>query len=115
MMGHAEIRYQSTLAAVRAAKERKAPYTPWPQDLASLDAFQRSVRVPFLGDYLPDGWKRSERDDAFVDTSGFGSESEPALTQDGLRQWMRPGYGYAVTEAGQFQAYVAEYEKVATD
>jgi hypothetical protein len=48
-----------------------------------------------------------------VDSSGFGEAGEPALT---LRQFLgkiKTGCGYAITEAGQFQVYIGEFEKTA--
>ena len=73
--------------------------------------------IPFLGDYVPPGWEEVPFDDPaqprlFVDTSGFGGDGEPALTQDQFFKRLEAGYGYAIVEAGQFQAYVARFKRV---
>lgn len=68
----------------------------------------RELFFPFLGDYIPKGWKRTDRE-FFVDTSGFGTRGELALTLDQFLDKVLPSHGYATTQHGQFQAYVAEY------
>lgn len=45
------------------------------------------------------------------DTSGVGEDDEPALSSRQLVEKLRSGYGYALTELGQFQGYVQEYRK----
>ena len=72
---------------------------------------ENGFKIPFLGDRIPRGWKRTNRAPLFVDSSGFGDTSEPALTQDQFFKELTIGMGYAVIEAGQFQVYVAEYTK----
>jgi hypothetical protein len=59
------------------------------------------------------GWKpvRGFRETAthFVDISGFGEESEPALTQDQFLHEVREGRYYAFAEVGPFQAHIREF------
>ena len=81
--------------------------------------------IPFIGRHLPKGWERvritpefdSNRrgiyaDDNggfgayFVDATGFGRESEPALTAGEFLRRIRLGYGYAIVEAGQYQVKI---------
>lgn len=62
---------------------------------------------PYLGDYQPKGWRKTA--EYFVDSSGFGSEGEPALTIGGFIKKLKVGFGYAITSAGQFQVHVGEY------
>ena len=62
-----------------------------------------------LGDYIPKGWQKVNT--YFVDSSGFGSESEPALTFGQFLTKVREGFGYAIGETGQFQLYIREYQK----
>ena len=76
-----------------------------------------------FGNYVPEGWQQAQDDDGedlifFVDSSGFGRDDEPALSN---RQFtaelarlfeLRPDLGYVITEAGQFQLYVAALERV---
>jgi hypothetical protein len=58
----------------------------------------------------PVGFKRVNH--YFVDSSGFGTESEPALTQEQFLKKIRKGFYYGITSVGQFQVYVGEYEKI---
>ena len=62
---------------------------------------------PGLGTYRPDGWQLVR--EFFVDSSGFGTDHDPALTIDEFLDARREGMGYAVTSAGQFQVYVGEF------
>lgn len=117
MMDLATIRAMSRKAAREAARDRKHPLIVEQEDvedaLRALDlGFSPGLSFPFLGDYVPPGWKRTDREPMFVDSSGFGQEGEPAMTIPAFVRALRPGYGYAVIEAGQFQVYVAEYRRI---
>jgi hypothetical protein len=74
-----------------------------------------TLEVPFLGEYVPEGWVKSDLDDLFVDSSGWGSPGEPALTLDAFKEklagYAKTGdtYGFGVSQAGQFQVYVSIY------
>jgi len=57
----------------------------------------------------PEGF--TETNEYFVDNSGFGKESEPALTPEQFLAEVKKGKYYAITGQGQFQVYVAEYKK----
>ena len=88
-----------------------------------------------LGDYVPKGWKRFnvntikdvlklpfdwkflEKGGLFVDSSGVGTDSEPALS---LRQFVetviqlvktRDDLGFAIYSEGQFQVSIGVYEQ----
>jgi len=63
-----------------------------------------------LGDYIPKGWQKVNT--YFVDSSGFGSEGEGALTFRQLLTKVRKGLGYAIGKVGQFQLYINEYQKI---
>ena len=65
---------------------------------------------PFLGSYVPKRWRKTA--EYFVDSSGFGSEGEPALTTQGFIKKLKVGFGYAIVSGGQFQVYVGEFEHV---
>ena len=82
-------------------------------------------RIPFLGDYVPRGFKRVEAPDCGrwtgaaegyleVDSSGFGSDTEPALTQFEFAEYAEkhPQLLYGIVEAGQFQVVLATFERV---
>jgi hypothetical protein len=110
MMSAAAIRNISRQAAARAARNHQTPFIMEQED---LDETGRVLRhIPFLGNYLPKGFEKV--DEYFVDSSGFGKEGEPALT---FRQFCAKvrqngsGYGYGITEAGQFQVYIGVYSK----
>jgi hypothetical protein len=109
------IRQISRDAAVRAARDNRIPFTVEPQDLADWKARFKAGNLkfpfPFLGNYVPQGWKRTDRPLLFVDSSGQGREDEPALTVTATIDALIPGRAYAVIETGQFQLYVAEYER----
>lgn len=47
----------------------------------------------------------------FVDNSGFGASDEPALTASKFLDKVKAGLFYAISNAGQFQVYINEYEK----
>jgi len=47
----------------------------------------------------------------FVDNSGFGTDSEPALTAQGFLNKVKQGYYYGITSIGQFQVYIGEFIK----
>lgn len=115
MMDPRTIQALSDEAARKARRGGQLPYGFF--DEAEVDRVEASGRapLPFLGSYVPRGYKLV--DQLFVDSSGFGCEDEPALTQGQffarVREHVRDGnrYFYAVTEAGQFQVYVGVYEQ----
>jgi hypothetical protein len=116
MMDLQSIEAESRRAAAQACRDHKVPFIVWPGDLDTWKADLASGKCPrfpfpFLGTYVPKGWKLTT--DYFVDSSGFGEAGEPALT---IRQFLgriKTGHGYAITEVGQFQVYIGEFEKTA--
>lgn len=98
--------------ALEAAENGETPYVYWNAD--EVDEFD-GFPFPFLGDYVPDGWKLVDRH--FVDSSGFGAPDEPALTANQFIEVIKErirnhsATGWAITEAGQFQVYVGEYRR----
>lgn len=52
-----------------------------------------------------------ETNEYFVNSSGFGREDEPALTPDTFLKKVKAGKYYAITDKGQFQVFIIEYEK----
>lgn len=102
--------------ARKAAREKRKPYAIF--DEAELNAFgTNAVPFPFpnLGTYVPKGWRLVEQ--LFCDSTGWGSDREPALSarqlKEKLREHIRAGnkYAYAITECGQFQLYLGVFEK----
>lgn len=110
MMSAEQIAYESDKAARVAARQGKRPYVPW--NLEELDTYP-PFPFPFIGSFSPPGW--TEIDSAFVDSSGFGQDDEPALSASQFKHWLaaqlaaHPGVGFAVTAAGEFQVYVAAF------
>jgi len=66
-------------------------------------------KIPNLGSYTPKNWEKTSKQ-YFVDSSGFGSVGELALTFAQFVRQVELGYGYAIISAGQFQVYVAQYK-----
>lgn len=78
------------------------------------------IPFPVLGNYVPDSWEQTEQS-WFVDKTGCGEEWEPALTVEQFKMELRayiaanPGHGFAITEEGEFQVYVAAFRRVDTE
>lgn len=49
----------------------------------------------------------------FVDSSGFGTRGELALTAGDFLDRVKQGLYYGITGVGQFQVYIGEYKKIA--
>jgi len=115
MMSLAAIQRFSQDAAIRAARKNRIPFTVEEQDIqawkAQFKAGTLKFPFPLLGNYVPQGWRYTDREPIFVDTSGFGKENEPALTLRGFLEALEANKAYAVVESGQFQAYIREYER----
>jgi hypothetical protein len=110
MMGYQDIQDLVAKASRRAKEELSEPIYVTPGMLRAMRCGTQLYPLPFLGDYEPEGWRRTDKT-YFCDTSGFSQPGEPALTQEEFLERMEPGYGYAIIEAGQFQCYVAQYEE----
>jgi hypothetical protein len=99
--------------AVRAAQKKLEPFVLW--DAEEVDLMP-PFPFPVLGDHRPDGWELVE--EWFCDSSGFGTDDEPALSsrqlKDKLKEYTRkPGtYGFGVTSVGQFQVYLGVFTRV---
>lgn len=112
MMGLDQIKTANMEAAERAASENRVPFVYYPDDVVSGDSFP----FPELGDYVPPGWELDIS--LFVDSSGFGSPGEPALTIGQLVHEIEslrrddPDVGFGITDVGQFQLYVGVYRRI---
>ena len=100
-------------AAEKAARDHATPFVYWPGDPVEPH------RLPFIGDYVPRGWRLVRT--YLVDATGIGRDDEPAMT---IRAWgdevdrVRDEYagqgktpGWAIYEAGEFQVVVGLYER----
>ena len=87
-----------------------------PLVLVTPDDVGESLRIPFLGSRVPEGWRRIDAS-WFVDVTGIGKAYGQARTQGQFLRSLRyyvaenPGLGYAVYERGEFQAHVGVYAK----
>ncbi len=111
MMSPDTIRSMTQDRTALACKTREVPYLIWPEDIDDWRAGKRlPIPFPNLGDHIPDGYEL-DGDAWMIDTSGFGSPGEPALTLDQLFDKLEVGKAYAFVETGQFQSYLQQYIK----
>lgn len=83
----------------------------------------RRFNIPFLGDYVPQGWERIDWliEPVFMDTTGGAVPGDPAITHQEFftraNQHTKgeEGFviGYGVVEQGQTQVLIATYRKEA--
>ncbi len=118
MMSLAIIRAMSADIAQEAAIEKRVPFVPNLGDLLRWRVERHNVRIPNLGDHVPEGWTRRDREAWwFMDKSGFGADDEPALSFEQFLFQLdayiedHPEHGVAIVEEGQFQVYVAPFVK----
>lgn len=89
---------------------------PKPYQLKTAESAKTLNLFPFPVMDIPDGWE--ETNTFFVDSSGFGSDCEPALTIDQFRNALfdhdagNPDDGYIITGEGQFQVYVTAVRRI---
>lgn len=108
MMSGYQIAEMSRQAARKASRDKKYPLIVEQEDLTDLVTAMARLQFPFIGDWHPRGYAPTERC-FFVDATGRGAPGEPAMTHEEFFGKLRPGYAYAVVEAGQFQVYVQEF------
>jgi len=104
MMSLEAIEYENKKAEDRARKNRSKLF------VAQTDGDVNIEDAPYIGDYIPEGWRQTET--FFVDSSGMGGQNEPALTFNQLIAEVKKGYGYALISVGQFQVYIAEFRRL---
>ncbi len=109
MMSLSTIHEMSREQAAKASKAHKKPFIVEAEDLDLWRGGTETPSFPFpnIGDYRPKGWTLV--DTLFVDKSGCGSESEPAMNLRQLLARLEVGKGYAIIEEGQFQLYLGEF------
>jgi hypothetical protein len=111
-MSLAAIHHLNTQIAVEAAERDAVPYVPL--NVEEVDLYP-PFPFPNLGYLEPDGWEKTDTA-WFVDKTGQGHEWEPALTVEQFKRQLReyvakhPGHGFAITEEGEFQVYVATFK-----
>jgi hypothetical protein len=113
MMSLATIREFQRQAAAKARRQHKLPFEVTEEDLQDwnqmiVSGHLPSLPFPNLGDFVSKGWTKEE--DFFVDSTGWGSETEPALTIRALvMEKLEVGKAYAITECGEFQLYISSF------
>ena len=95
---------QGDEASVKADEQKLQPL------VANSNGDEGVFKCPSFGYYRPSGWEVTN--EFFVDNSGFGSANEPALTAQQFIEFIKEGYGYAITEEGQFQLRITEFKKL---
>lgn len=127
MLSQSQIVSISDDAAYRAAQEGKTPLVPWKAEDVT--------HAPFLGDYVPAGWRQAEWSDlpvrgeapdwgwpehmgAAVCVDSFGFDGGPAMSPARFGQFVmdlmadtNDTLGIAIRQAGQFQVYIGIYVK----
>lgn len=104
------------LATIKAVNKEKTELAKQdniqPFIIESQGQIDNFKNFPFMhiGDHVPEGWELVNT--YFVDASGFGADDEAALSINQFLNKLRVGFGYAVTESGQFQVYVGEFKRV---
>ena len=78
--------------------------------VARYDGDELIFKCPDLGNYIPKGWRVIQ--EFFVDNSGLGEPGEMALTCCQFISKVKEGLGYAITQTGQFQVYIGEFEEL---
>ena len=106
----------------RAAARRSQAMGEVPLVFTGEPTFEDMRRIPNLGDRCPRGWRRIFYEPEhvcqityMVDSSGFGTQGEPALTANQflreLQASWKDGTGYAIISSGQFQVVIGLFEK----
>ena len=96
-------------AMQQALNEGKLPINVFVGDSEYIYDIDKVRNIPNIGDLRPEGYVLEKT--YFVDSSGFGSEHEPALTFNQFLQVLRSDRYYAIIEAGQFQVYIGEFRR----
>ena len=124
MLDYSQIKSMAQEAAERAELEGVKPTSIFDLDLHSRNLFP--LPVPFLGDYVPEGWEilpdqQGEQQSLFCDSSGFGSENEPAMSVNQLVRKLEQyaqgdnNIGFGIIEAGEFQVVIGLYRPDSRD
>jgi hypothetical protein len=104
-------------AALKAASKNLVPFIPWDAKEVEVLGINFFRQVPNIGSLdVSDAW--DEIDTVLVDSSGLGSEGEPALTLGQALAFVieqvteSASRGFAVVSSGQFQVVLGVFEKL---
>jgi hypothetical protein len=110
---HAIIALNNEIAR-EAAQEGLVPYVPFNAD--EVDYYP-PFPFPDIGYLEPDGWEKTGNS-WFVDKTGHGLDSEPALTWEQFKKKLvgyilhHPKHGFAITEEGGCQVVITAFRRV---
>lgn len=105
MLDPQTIQSRNRAAAAQATADKRLPFIVEAEDLPWPGG--RPFPFPYIGEFAPPGWRRVQTH--FVDSSGFGDQTEPALTGEEFGERLQAGRGYAIVSMGQFQVHVGEF------
>ena len=114
MMSLEVIAFVNNEIAREAAREGLYPYAP-----SSIDEVESPWLFPNIGYLEPRGWEKGTS--WFVDKTGHGLETEPALTWKQFRRRLagyilrHPSHAFAITEEGEFQVVVSAFRRTGQD
>ena len=91
-----------------ASRNKLLPLIVEAEDKQSGDRLACHLRgMPNIGNYRPTGWTLVATH--FVDKSGLGRRTEPALTFVQFLGAVQAGLGYAIIEEGLFQVVIGAF------
>ncbi len=104
-------------AALAAAAKNLVPFIPWDANEIDVLGVDLLRQIPNIGSLdVSDAW--DEINTVLVDSSGMGSESEPALTIRGCLEFIKQqveessSRGFAIVSSGQFQVVLGVFERL---
>lgn len=140
MMSIETMRAMQRRAARESQRNHVEPLLVTERDLGVLTTHLRGI--PSIGERLPRGWQRVHArklyretggavadpwqrgyargvdgeygETLFVDSSGWGNNTEPALTFGEFCNWVHDhgvNHGFAIVEAGQFQIVIGVFKQ----
>ena len=117
MLDGATIVHLNAEAALAAAAKNLQPFIPWDADEIKAIGINFFRSVPNIGSLdVSDKWDEVET--VLVDSTGWGSLSEPALTLDAALDFVirhtreSAKRGFAVVSSGEFQVVLGVFEKL---
>ncbi len=99
--------------------EKAGAVEPYVFDDPSEIVHESTLPFPIITDeLLSDQWEEVNQDPWFVDSSGFGKASEPAITIEQFREQLleyvreHPDHGFGLSGVGPFQVHVSAYQRI---
>lgn len=107
-----------SMAENQGKKAKRLGSKPYPIKHLNVDTLQ-TFPFPNIGSYVPSGWELE--DYKTCDKTGWGYESEPALTVRGLKEWIKrmqksdTNYAMAIIKEGEFQVVIGLFKPDSRD